>query len=90
MLTAANAVLATTAATYLVGPFFGECNVPTVVIQLLGLTLIGKLTIIQVIIIIIIFLGVVAERIRAPNSCSSVSVQQSVGPSPGRDNGVPE
>ncbi|XP_033626072.1 cystine/glutamate transporter-like [Asterias rubens] len=41
VLTAANAVLATTAATYLVGPFFGECNVPTVVIQLLGLTLIA-------------------------------------------------
>ena len=34
--------------------------------------------------------GVVAERIRAPNSSSDASVQQSVGSNPGRDTCVPE
>ena len=35
--------------------------------------------------------GIVAELIRAPNSSSGVSVQQSVGSNPGRDtNRVPE
>ena len=34
--------------------------------------------------------GVVAERIRAPNSSSGASVQQSVGSNPGRDTCVPE
>ena len=38
-----------------------------------------------------ILLGVVAEWIRAPNSSSDASVQQSVGSNPGRDtNCVPE
>ena len=34
--------------------------------------------------------GVVAEWIRAPNSSSDASVQQSVGSNPGRDTCVPE
>ena len=34
--------------------------------------------------------GVVAEWIRAPNSSSDASVQQSVGSNPGHDNCVPE
>ena len=34
--------------------------------------------------------GVVAEQMRAPNSSSGVSVQQSVGSSPGHDTCVPE
>ena len=34
--------------------------------------------------------GVFAERIRAPNSSSGVSVQQSVGSNPGRDTWVSE
>ncbi|XP_033626075.1 cystine/glutamate transporter-like [Asterias rubens] len=39
--TASFAVLAVTGATYLTEPFFGECTVPTVVIQLLAATLLG-------------------------------------------------
>ena len=35
-------------------------------------------------------LGVVAARIRAPNSSSDVSVQQSVGSNPGCDTCVPQ
>ena len=35
-------------------------------------------------------MGNVAERIRAPNSSSGVSVQQSVGWNPGHDTCVPE
>ena len=34
--------------------------------------------------------GVVAERLRAPNSSSADSVQQSVSSNPGRDTCVPE
>ena len=34
--------------------------------------------------------GVVVEWIRAPNSSSDASVQQSVGPNPGCDTCVPE
>ena len=34
--------------------------------------------------------GVVAERLRAPNSSSGDSVQQSVGSNPSRDTCVPE
>ena len=34
--------------------------------------------------------GVVAKRIRAPNSSSGASVQQCVGSNPGRDTCVPE
>ena len=40
--TASFAVLVITAATYLIQPFFGDCGVPTSVIQLLGATLLGK------------------------------------------------
>ncbi|XP_022103391.1 putative L-type amino acid transporter 1-like protein MLAS [Acanthaster planci] len=40
--TASFAVLVITASTYLIGPFFGECGVPVVVIQLLGAAIIGK------------------------------------------------
>ncbi len=40
--TASFAVLAVTGATYLTEPIFGECTVPTVVIQLLAATLLGK------------------------------------------------
>ena len=38
----------------------------------------------------ILIRGVVAERIRAPNSSSADSVKQSVGSSPGHDNCVLE
>ena len=34
--------------------------------------------------------GVVAERLRAPNSSSADSVQQSVGSNPGHNTSVPE
>ena len=34
--------------------------------------------------------GVVAKRLRAPNSSSDASVQQSMGSNPGRDTCVPE
>ncbi|XP_022103437.1 cystine/glutamate transporter-like [Acanthaster planci] len=36
------AILMITAATYLTGPFFGECTIPRVLIQLLGTTVLGK------------------------------------------------
>ena len=37
------AILMITAANYLTGPFFGECNAPRVVIQLLGTALLGTI-----------------------------------------------
>ena len=40
--TAGFAVLALTGATYLIKPFFGDCDVPTVVIKLIAAVLLGK------------------------------------------------
>ncbi|XP_038069904.1 cystine/glutamate transporter-like [Patiria miniata] len=41
--TGTSAILMITAATYLAGPFFGECNPPRIVIQLLGASLLAAI-----------------------------------------------
>ena len=41
--TGSSAIVMITAVTYLTGPFFGDCDTPRVLIQLLGITLLGTI-----------------------------------------------